>query len=859
MSIPSTGEISFEMLNIEMKKDPKSSISLDDEDVRWMAIKEDVDSEISFSDLYEAVWIPKNYNECDVVGYYGSTSNGKTVGLTPDGDNISLSINVNENFLPSGLVCHPDLKSLLIKCYKVSNRHMFRRISQSNASVNLIMTVNEQDPVPIFKNIDFYNLNITFFNSIPNLFLSDIKFSGKPNSSSDKVVFINLSFTNGSGDLTIGDNILNNVVKSGDFIPSLVINGVYKGKYENVTIGDYFCKNSNILSVDIYCDTSNLVIGDYFCCNSSVKKFYLSYNDSVKVGNFFLNGSSITTIEELLNSSTGKIVLSSYTFAGINNLQCISSSFGQSREVVVPSDIFHNIKSLTYFNPYCKYKLKIYNSLPRINVIQVGDLPLFEDVLIECERIVCTNNDGIFPERLFQNSFVRCDFFYPNFINYSRVSEYLFSGMKTYEIEILKNKYNELYNELINDRNSRVNISAPGEDLDFRSYLYCHEGISLASMFTPEIFYFYRSECETIGDHSFESLDIFSFYFSRWVTSLFRGSQVVNIGDYVFSNCKNLTLINMMFLDCSKLQTIGDYMYKGCDRLGFFGEKYDDVGYDDWNNYSCTNQAFCNCTSLSKIGHGMFEDCISLTTLSVDFQPSWAMEYRVFYGNNVLSIGDKMFSGCIKLTDLNISYFFPHLIQIGDYTFNNCISLENSDGTFYGLDLVNAPGYTYNDCINLKTANNLFEGCKKLNYGNSTTFNGCTSLTSVKNLHKNNSSLIEVPYGIFDNLTSLEDVSESFYGCTSLTEINNGLFNNLESLKKVSGLFMGCTNIVSVDEDLFKTCVNISDFSNCFNGCSSITSKIPEVWITHPDAIGTGYAAGCINASNYSEIPEGWK
>lgn len=858
MSIPSTGEISFQMLNIEMKKDPKSSISLDDEDVRWMAVKEDVDSEISFSDLYEAVWIPKNYNECDVVGIYDKRANGKTLGLTPRGErdpyNITISIE-KDVFFPSGITCSPEIKSVYIICHNLPNKHVFRRLLDVNFNTSFKMMVDSSMPSPIVRGIKVGYLSIELGNS--NNIINENYFSGISYVDEGNIqIFLRNNLI--SDDILIKDNVLSDIKTNNLSVSILGASVDYK--CNTLTIGDYFCRNSNVKSISIIPSANNIIVGDYFCCNSSVKNFYFQYNDSIKVGNFFFNESSITTIEGLLNSSTGKIVLSSYTFAGINNLQCISSSFSQSREIVVPSDIFHNIKSLTYFNPYCKYKLKICDSFSAINVIQVDDLPLFEDVLIENNNIICINNNGIFPERLFQNSFVRSDFYFNDGfnINFSRTSKYLFSGMKTYELEILKNKYNELYNEAINNRRSFIDL--PEENFGTKYYLYCKEGIQSNFMFTPRIFSSpLLNGCETVGDHSFESLDIFSFYFSRWTTSLFRGSQVVNIGDYAFSNCKNLTLINIMFLDCSKLQTIGDYMYKGCDRLGFFGEKYDDVGYDDWNDYSCTNQAFCNCTSLSKIGSGMFEDCISLTTLSVDFQPSWMMNYRVFYGNNVLSIGDRMFSGCIKLTDLNISYFFPHLIQMGDYTFNNCISLESSDGTFYGLDLVNAPGYTYNDCINLKTANNLFEGCKKLNYGSPTTFNGCTSLTSVKNLHKNNSSLIEVPYGIFDNLASLEDVSESFYGCTSLTEINNGLFNNLESLKKVSGLFMGCTNIVSVDEDLFKTCVNISDFSNCFNGCSSITSKIPEVWITHPDAIGTGYAAGCINASNYSEIPEGWK
>lgn len=131
-------------------------------------------------------------------------------------------------------------------------------------------------------------------------------------------------------------------------------------------------------------------------------------------------------------------------------------------------------------------------------------------------------------------------------------------------------------------------------------------------------------------------------------------------------------------------------------------------------------------------------------------------------------------------------------------------------------------------------------------YSASYMFDGCSSLEAI-------------PSNLFENCPSLGNFSRCFHGCSALSSIPNGLFDNCTAATNFSGCFNGCTSLSTIPNDLFLDCVNASNFIDCFYGCSSIIDSVPELWVSHASAQGYRCYRGCTNASNYADIPSGWK
>lgn len=127
--------------------------------------------------------------------------------------------------------------------------------------------------------------------------------------------------------------------------------------------------------------------------------------------------------------------------------------------------------------------------------------------------------------------------------------------------------------------------------------------------------------------------------------------------------------------------------------------------------------------------------------------------------------------------------------------------------------------------------------------------------------------------GIFSNCTYLQNINGSafagadvssfdstFKNCTSLVGLSSGLFSTDNKIS-FAYCFDGCTSLTVVPEDLFENCPNISAVAYCFNNCSSIISEVPRLWEKEWASQNSYYRCyyGCVNASNYDEIPMRWK
>lgn len=132
-------------------------------------------------------------------------------------------------------------------------------------------------------------------------------------------------------------------------------------------------------------------------------------------------------------------------------------------------------------------------------------------------------------------------------------------------------------------------------------------------------------------------------------------TYVSHIGAYAFHNCENMSSVDFMYSDISR---IGNNAFEGCSSL----TEIEAYGYID----ELSPCAFKNCTSLRSVdiyvgavGENAFEGCTALETVEL--------------GNNVRYIKDNAFEGCISFKEFN----FPESIrEIRNNVFKGCDGLE---------------------------------------------------------------------------------------------------------------------------------------------------------------------------------------
>lgn len=223
--------------------------------------------------------------------------------------------------------------------------------------------------------------------------------------------------------------------------------------------------------------------------------------------------------------------------------------------------------------------------------------------------------------------------------------------------------------------------------------------------------------------------------------------------------------------------------------------------------------------------------------------------------------------------------------QIDDVTFDYCRSLEHlPDDLFRNAHFYSRPAswsrdFSFRYCTSLQEIpENLFNstGLSELT-GNyvGPSFYGCTALTKVPdrlfskltncktfgNCFAGCSGLKEVGNEVFKGCSSGLYFSGVFKNCTALEQIGAGLFDGCESATRFDEAFQNCFALKAVPSDLFDDCPDVADVRRCFKNDSAIVSAVPELWLRGTIQEPDNYEcfSGCVNASNYSDIPAGWK
>ena len=226
-------------------------------------------------------------------------------------------------------------------------------------------------------------------------------------------------------------------------------------------------------------------------------------------------------------------------------------------------------------------------------------------------------------------------------------------------------------------------------------------------------------------------------------------NNVINIGDYAFNGCINVTSIILS----DNVTNIGLYAFSGCSRL---------------KNITLPN----NITILNDYA---FSGCSSLTSITIP--------------NSVTSIGLYAFNGCSSLQNINIP---TNITIINDNTFNGCISLASIT---IPNSVISIGNNVFNKCSNLisitipnnvtRIGTSLFSECSKLaniimsdniTYINDYTFNSCTALRNI-NIPTNVTSMGIMPFKNCINLNNIifNDINNSKLNTISdyaFTEVN---------------------------------------------------------------------------------------
>ncbi len=311
------------------------------------------------------------------------------------------------------------------------------------------------------------------------------------------------------------------------------------------------------------------------------------------------------------------------------------------------------------------------------------------------------------------------------------------------------------------------------------------------------------------------------FYNDSSIESVTIPSQVAEIGASQFANSSNLNKV--IFKEGGKLKLNG-YIFSNCQNLeviDMLGRNVSAYGFDSSNITNCISlkevklpygmsyldKWFFSASytlvsvempsTLTSVQEGTFEHFNFLKTVVMPgvtnipsnmFNGCSALE--LVSAPNSITIGDSAFNGCWKLKTVEVD----NVGHVGNRAFYRCISLENLN-----LALIEEiQSFAFEDCQSLKSINSQ----NRLTFIGDRAFYGCVNLTSIQ----------------LNNVTSIG--TNAFYGCSKLENVV--LSNDLQIIPSFA--FKGCESITYIS---IPSSVKLIA-EGAFNGCSKLSNIVFE-------------------------------
>lgn len=235
----------------------------------------------------------------------------------------------------------------------------------------------------------------------------------------------------------------------------------------------------------------------------------------------------------------------------------------------------------------------------------------------------------------------------------------------------------------------------------------------------------------------------------------FLNTSAVTTMSYMFSNCSQLTSLDLSRFDTSNVKNMW-CMFYGCSNLTNL-----DITSFNTNKVTEMSLMFYMCSRLKNLDvtkfntsnvtrmSGMFEGCSGLTTLDV-----------THFNTDKVTMMDDMFSGCSFLTTLDVSHFNTIEVKYMEAMFSGCSGLKNIDVSHFDTSNV-----TYMDGM----------------------FYGCSGLTSLDLSNFNTSKVTKMYHSYYKGM---------FQDCTSLKTIYVGDGWNTDNVTDSEKMFLNCTSLV---------------------------------------------------------------
>lgn len=336
----------------------------------------------------------------------------------------------------------------------------------------------------------------------------------------------------------------------------------------------------------------------------------------------------------------------------------------------------------------------------------------------------------------------------------------------------------------------------------------------------------------------------------------FRGLRgLKHVPNKLFSKCTKAEIFTDVFIG-SGLETIPEDIFEGCINAKDFGVAFalnnqlTDVPenlFKDCPNVQSFQSAFSQCSKLTSIPSGLFTNNINVTNFSYTFD-------RCI---NLTTIPSGLFDGNINAINFEKTFYdCGNITQIPNGLFDNCPQASNFNNTFrYCSKITSIPSGLFDKNIKIKSLNQTF------------------AYTSIRN----------IPPGLFDKNVNIETFYNTFVN-TNIEEIPNGLFDKNINVTEFIGTFTSChlrtipnnlfdkninaTSFIStfsynkyletIPANLFVNNTKVTNFNSTFAQCGIINSSVPELWITHSEALSKNCFQGTFPL-NESEIPIQWK
>lgn len=169
-----------------------------------------------------------------------------------------------------------------------------------------------------------------------------------------------------------------------------------------------------------------------------------------------------------------------------------------------------------------------------------------------------------------------------------------------------------------------------------------------------------KYQLKTIGEGAFSNCSA--------LTTVALPPSVLSIGNDAFAGCTSLTTVDIQLhqsVNNSNLESIGNSAFEGCSSLTSFGEN------------ATANQDEINIPkNVTNVGGNSFSDCSSIT--------------NVTFPNGITSVGDGAFSGCEKLTEVDN---LPESDKVGNGVFSGCENLTNVGGKTVSVESLKENGF----------------------------------------------------------------------------------------------------------------------------------------------------------------------